>query len=101
MHKSSNTKLPRHKKVLNSAASHHPHLASTTSKCLKYLVPFLNLGPHFQNAHGIGIIATVMKPNRLMAHEKPSRAIICAVKRGKQDEMRKRMKVEAASTEAP
>jgi hypothetical protein len=101
MHKSSNTKLPRHKRFLNSAGSHHPHLVSTTSKCLKYLVPFLNLGPHFQNAHGIGIKATAMKPNTLVAHAKPSRSIICAVKRGKLDEMVKRMKVVAARTEAP
>jgi hypothetical protein len=101
MHKSSNTKLPRHKRFLNSTGSHHPHLVSTTSKCLKYLVPFLNLGPHFQNAHGIGIKATAMKPNTLVAHAKPSRSIICPVKRGKLDEMVKRMKVVAARTEAP
>lgn len=74
---------------------------STISKCLKYLVPFLNFGPHFQNTHGIGIRPTVMKPNRLVAQANPSRSTTCKVKSGKEAERMKRMNVEAARTEAP
>jgi hypothetical protein len=77
------------------------HFASTISKCLKYVVLPLNFGPHLQNTHGIGIIATVMNPSKLVAHAKPRRSIICTVKSGKLDETTKRMNVEAASTLAP
>lgn len=55
---------------------------SITSRCFKYLVPFLSTGPHFQNTQGIGIIATVMKANRLAAEANPSLSIICTVKGG-------------------
>jgi hypothetical protein len=86
---------------INSTSSFYFHLASTTSKCLKYLVLLLNFGPHVQNTHGIGTKATAMKPSRLAAHANPSRSIICTVKSGKLDEMVNRMNVEAARTLAP
>jgi hypothetical protein len=49
----------------------------------------------------MGIIATVIKPRSLVAQANPSLSIICTVKKGKLAEKMKRMKVEAARTEAP
>ena len=46
-------------------------------------------------------MATVINPSKLVAHAKPSLATILSVKRRKEEEIRKRMNVLVARTEAP
>ena len=58
------------------------------------------MGPHLKNTHGIGIIATVTKPSRDVAHANPRLWTIRVVKRGNDDEIVKRRKVVAARTDA-
>jgi hypothetical protein len=54
-----------------------------------------------KNTQGTGIIPTVMKAIKDIAHAKPNLWTICTVKSGKADDTMKRMKVLAANTEAP
>jgi hypothetical protein len=61
---------------------------------------FLNAGPHFINANGIGTIMRARQPKRVPAHWTPRFWNICFVKRGNAAATEDRMIVLAAKTDA-
>lgn len=73
---------------------------STHVQAWIYRLLLLKYGPHRYKIHGIGIKATVINPNKEVAHENPSLSRMVGVMRGKEAEMKKRMNVNAANIDA-